>query len=118
MDVRRTILADVNITCFADIYKKMKEIENAEKSLITDVVGLCNLLTVNPALSCTPEKSSTKRRLKIWLRSTISSNCFNSLGLLNVHKELTDKLDLAEVGNEFISLNERRFQYFVESDFT
>ena len=27
---------------------------------------------------------------------------FNSLGLLNFHKELTDKLDLAEVGNEFI----------------
>ena len=33
---------------------------------------------------------------------------FNSLGLLNVHKELTDKLDLAEVGNEFISLNEEQ----------
>ena len=33
---------------------------------------------------------------------------FDSLGLLNVHKELTDKLDLAEVGNEFISLNEEQ----------
>ena len=28
------ILADVNITCFADIYKNLKEIGNAEKSLI------------------------------------------------------------------------------------
>ena len=46
---------------------------------------------------------------------------FSSLGLLNVRKELTDKPDLAEVGGEFISLNEERFQYFgkfVESDFT
>ena len=37
---------------------------------------------------------------------------FNSLSLLNVHKELTAKLDLAEVDNEFISLNKKRFQYF------
>ena len=46
---------------------------------------------------------------------------FNSLSLLNVHKELTNKLDLDEVGNEFISLKEERFQYvgnFVESNFT
>ena len=39
---------------------------------------------------------------------------FNSLGLLNVCKELTSKLDFGEVGNEFISLNEERFQYFVK----
>ena len=34
MNVLRTILADVNIMRFADIYKNLKEIENAEKSLI------------------------------------------------------------------------------------
>ena len=28
------------------------------------------------------------------------------------HKELTDKLDLADVGNEFIFSNEERFQCF------
>ena len=40
---------------------------------------------------------------------------------LNVPKELTGKLDLAEAGNEFIPLNEEQLQYlckFVESDFT
>ena len=37
------------------------------------------------------------------------------------HKELTNKLDLADVGNEFIFSNEERFQSFdkfVESDLT
>ena len=51
----------------------------------------------------------------------MSNSRFNSLGLLNFHKELTDKLDLAEVGNEFIFSNEERFQCFdkfVESDLT
>ena len=100
----------------------MKEIGNVQKSLIPNAVVLCNLLIVNPATSCTPERSfSTARCLKTWLRSTVTNRRVNSLGLLNVHKELTDKLDLGEVGNEFISLNVERFQCFgkfVESDFT
>ena len=57
MDVLTIILADVNITCFADIYKKMKEIGKVEKSLIANAVALSNLLIVNPATSCTPERS-------------------------------------------------------------
>ena len=46
---------------------------------------------------------------------------FNPLDVLNVHKELTNKFDLPEVGNEFRSLNDEQFQYFgkfVESDLT
>ena len=123
MDVLRTI-ADVNITCFANINKKMKEIGNVEKSLISipNVIVFCNLLIVNPATSYTRERSfSTTRRLKTRLRSKMTSRRFSSLGLLNADKELADKLELAEVGNEFISLNEEAFQYFgnfIEFDFT
>ena len=69
MDVLGPILADVNITCFVDIYIKIKEIGNDEKSLVANAVVLCNLLIVNLAAFCTPEKSfSTKRRLKAWPR--------------------------------------------------
>ena len=57
MDVLRTISADINITCFTDINKKkMKEIENGEKSLIPNVFVFCNFLIVNPTTSCTPRK--------------------------------------------------------------
>ena len=56
MDVLRTILVDVIITCFADIYKKMGEIGNAEKSLIPNVFVLCNLLIVNPTTILQPSK--------------------------------------------------------------
>ena len=73
MDVLTIILADVNITCFADIYKKMKEIGKVEKSLIANAVVLSNLLIVKPATSCTPERSfSTSWRLKTCLRSTMT----------------------------------------------
>ena len=38
---------------------------------------------------------------------------FNSLGLLNIQKELTDKLHLDDVSNKFISLYEERFSILV-----
>ena len=50
------------------------------------------------------------------LRSTMTNIRFNALWLY-IHKELTDNLDLAEVGNEFVSLNDERYQYFVKLTF-
>lgn len=107
----RTTLAVDNLTCFADIYQKLKELENAENSLITDIPRSLQLVNrFNSATFCIPEESfSTTRRLEIWLRSRVTNKYFNSLGLLNTHKELKDKLDLVGVGNEFKSLNEERF---------
>ena len=71
------------------------------------------LLLVNPATSCTPERSfSTACRLKTWLRATMKSKRFNSLAILNIHKDLTDKLDLKDIGNEFVSAREGRLEYF------
>ena len=99
----------------------MKEIGNAEKCLIPNVFVLCNLLIAYPGISCTPAHYSVTRHLKTWLRSIMTKRRFNSLGLLNVHKEPTDKLHLVEVGNKFIFLYEERFQYFgifVKSGFT
>ncbi len=36
----------------------------------------------------------------------------NNLMVLHVHKDHTDKLNLCEVANEFVSVNERRQEVF------
>ena len=88
----------------------MKEFGNAEKSLIPNVFVFCNLLIVNLATTCAPARFfSTTRRLETWLRSRMNNRRFN----LNTHKELIDKIDLAEVGNEFIYLYKERFSILV-----
>mgnify|MGYP001797234560 CR=1 FL=1 len=113
MNVLSTILSDKKVTCFKDIYEAVNRCSNGEKGLIPNIIHLLKLLLVNPATSCTPERSfSTARRLKTWLRSTMKSKRFNALALLNIHKELKDKVDLMEVGNEFIALSEQRYNYF------
>ena len=116
----RTIIGQEKVVCFDDIYKKIKKLSNAEKSLISNVI-LCKLLLVNAATSCTPERSiSSARRVKTWLWSTMTSKRFNNLAILNIHKELTATIDLASVGNDFVSLHEQRYRdlgKFIDSDF-
>ena len=74
---------------------------------------IIKLFLINPATSCSPESSFSKaRRLKSWLWSTMTSQRFNGLALLNVHKKCTDRLHLMEVGSEFIDQNEQRGKHF------
>ena len=82
---------------------------------------MIELLLMNPATSCTPEQSfSTARRLKTWLSSTIRNRRFIFPSILNIHKGLTDEINLADVANESVSLPGSHYQYFgrfVASDF-
>ena len=78
-----------------------------------DIIHAIKLLLVNPSTPCTPERSfSTARRLKTWLRATMKSKRFNSLAVLHIHKDLTDMLNLKDIGIEFVSAREGRRDYF------
>ena len=107
-NVFRAIMSNCRVGCFKDVYNKIKTCPESEKELIPNIMRIIKLLLINPATSCSPERSfSTARRLKSWLRSAMTSQRFNGMALLNVHKECTDQLDLMEVGNEFIDQNEQ-----------
>ena len=78
------------------------------------------ILYVSPATSATAERSfSLARRIKTCTRSTMSQKRFNEIAILTIHKELTDKLDLLSIGNEFVSKYDERkctFGRFIEKD--
>ena len=98
-----TLMSNCRVGCFKDVYNKIKSCPESEKELIPNIMCIILLLLINPATSCSPERPfSTARKLKSWLRSTMTSQRFNGLALLNVHKKYTYQLDLMEVGNEFI----------------
>ena len=46
------------------------------------------------------------RRLKTFLRSTMSQERLNHVAVLHVHKDLTDNINLHELCNDFISRND------------
>ena len=91
------------------VLRKLKE----ETLLIPNITKIAKLLLVNGATSATPERSfSTARRLKTWLRSTMSQKRFNTLTILNTHKKLTDKICFIKVGNIFVESQSKRYNHF------
>ena len=78
-----------------------------------EVSKLLRLLLVMPATNATSERSfSALRRIKSYLRSTMTQQRMNHLMVLHIHKELTDKLDLVKTANALTSGNDHRHQIF------
>ena len=105
LEIFKVLMKDGEFTCFDDILAKIKQLSEAEKCMITEIITLCKLLLVNPAISAAGESSfSSAWRLKTWLRSTMTQTRFSNLR--------TDKLCLIDVANEFAALNENRKSNF------
>ena len=117
--IRFTLYPKKNCMSLKNQHQLYKLSETA-KCMISEIITICKLLLVNPATSAAGERSfSSARRLKTWLRSTMTQTRFSNLTILNTHKQRTDKLCLIDVANEFAALNENRksnFGTFKESD--
>jgi 4'-phosphopantetheinyl transferase EntD len=62
--------------------------------------------------SATAERTfSTMRRIRSWLRTSMSANSLNNCMFANIHKERMDNIDLYEVARDFIC-NDSRINYF------
>ena len=69
---------------------------------MTEVSKLFKLLLVLPATNATSERSfSALRRIKSYLRSTMTQARLNHLMVLHYHQDIADKLDLKIIGNEY-----------------
>ena len=66
-----------------------------------------------PATNASSERSfSAVRRLKNYLRSTMSQQCLNNLMVLHVHDDVTDSLGLKQAAQRFIKNHGRRIALF------
>ena len=87
-----------------DVCNYLQSLSKAQRSFYSQVVVLITLILVMPATNASSERSfSALRRVKTYLRSTMSQPRLNSLMVLHVHKELTDRLNLLDVANEFVA---------------
>ena len=105
---------------FADILQYFRQLPQSGKVLLSEVCKVLKLILVMPATNATSERTfSALRRVKSYLRTTMTQSRLNHLMLLHIHKEKTDDLDLIEVANEFVQHSEHRlslFGKFVSSD--
>ena len=83
------------------------------KNMLPEVSTLLQIYFTLPVTTATAERSfSALRRLKTFLRSTMTQPRLNSAMLLHVHKERCAKLDILELSKLFASANDRRKHFF------
>ena len=71
------------------------------------------MLLVMPATNAVSERSfSALKRVKTYLRSTMTQGRLNSILLLHVHHKKTDKIDLREAANKFVGRSKDRADIF------
>ena len=81
--------------------------------MFSEVDKLVRIYLTIPVTTATGERSlSAVRCIKTYLRSTMSQQRLNNIMLLNVHKDLTDGLDLPTAARQFVDANERRRHFF------
>ena len=83
-----------------------------QQDFISQVCKLLRLLLVMPATNATSERSFTLRRIKIYLRSTMTQARLNHIMIMNIHKHLTDELDIVYMANLFIAEHPHRQEIF------
>jgi hAT family C-terminal dimerisation region len=84
-----------------------------ERCLIPDVITLMKLCLVLPASTASAERSfSALRRVKSYLRSTMSQPRLNHVLILNAYREMVDELDMNKIITSFILRNEMRQRTF------
>ena len=100
-----------------DVMPYLKEISPVQRSLMSEVCKLASLILVMPATNAVSERSfSALRRLKSYLRSTMTQVRLNNLMLLHVHKSLTDNLSCKDVATDFVSGSSHREAIFGKYD--
>lgn len=80
--------------------------------------SVCGLFPILPATNATSEKSySALRRIKSYLRSTMTQARLNHLMVLHYHQDRCDSLDLKAIANNYIIKNETRRTFDISSTF-
>ena len=115
-----TMFQGCNCKKFSNILEHLESLHPTKCALIPNLLTIVHLILINPATSCTPERSFlVGQRIKTWLRSTMTTKRFNNLSILSVHKELTGSINLVDIDNEFPSKydgHRMKFGKFVPSD--
>ena len=96
-----------------DIRDFFCSLSSGQQALLSQVGTVLQLVLIMPATNATSERSfSTLRRVKTYLRNTMSQQRMNNLMLLHVHKDIVDSLELECVANDFVADSEHRLKIF------
>jgi len=106
-------------------YNTLADAKNVLQSMLpevrlmfSEVEQLVRLLLLCPASSCEAERSfSSLRRLKTWLRNSMSQERLNSVIVCHVHQDILDNLDIHKIAADFAGRSDIRKSMFGNGPF-
>ncbi len=97
------------VSTTADAVHVLREMPPEVRGLFDQVETLVRLLMVVPISSAEAERSfSGLRRLKTWLRSTMTQKRLNGIAVCHIHQERLDRLDRQKIAQQYVQGDERR----------
>ena len=91
-----------------DIVAYFKKLSPPEHQIYSEVLTIVNLVLVNPSKNSVSERSfSAMRRIKTYLRSTMSQQRLNNIMVLHIHRDKTDKLSMTDFANKYVNSEHR-----------
>ena len=91
-----------------ELINYMKKLSSSQHQMFSEVVTLMKIVLVNPSTNSTSERSfSAMRRIKTYLRSSMSQSRLNAIMTLHVHKHKTDRICLEDVAKAFSNSDHR-----------
>lgn len=113
LEVLRDVCRDRKINTVRDVCLCLMKYSSVYDELFSEVARLLRLFLVIPATSATAERSfSTMRRLKTYLRSTMTAQRLNSVMVMHAHTDMLDELNDINTVVEFVGRNNRRKDIF------
>ena len=103
-------IIDEKQVAIEDTIKIISSLNASQQMLVSEVLKLVKLILLVPASNAVSERSSsTLRRAKSYLRSSMTQERLKFCLILATYKKLVDKLNLVEVANQFCFSNEHQW---------
>ena len=104
---------DQSDICISFIKSHFQSRSSAVQANFSEICTLLKLIMIIPATNAVSERSaSALRRVKTYLRSTMTQSRLNNLPILHCHKDRTDSLSIPKCLEEFVDCRERRSEVF------
>ena len=91
----------------------LQEMKLEVRAMFSEVEQLVHLMLICPVSSCKAERSfSSLRRLKTWLRNTMTQERLNAVIVCHVHQDVLDNVDISELAADFAGRSDIRKSMF------
>lgn len=93
----------LQVNTFGDVVEVLKS-DATLRTMLPELTKVVRLVLTVPVTTCTAERAfSGLRRLKTYLRSTMTQTRLNSMAVLNCHRAYLEDMDIDAIVDEFIS---------------